>query len=138
MEENKECAEVLPSWNLSDLYASDNDPKIEADLHKGAELAQQFIANWREIILSGRYQAEQLAQAMADYEQINVLLTLPSAYADLRFAVESKNETVGALSQHCSERISEIFTDLLFFELELGKITDDNWGKLKEAPSLAQ
>lgn len=138
MEENKECAEILPSWDLSDLYAGDNDPKIEADLHKGAELAKQFVANWREIIVSARYQAEQLAQAMADYEQINVLLTIPSAYAGLRFAVESKNEAVGALSQHCSEKISEIFTDLLFFELELGKINDENWDKLKDAPPLAQ
>ena len=138
MEENKDYSEILPSWNLSDLYSGDDDPKIEADLQKGADLAKQFIANWREIVISGCYQAEQLAKAMADYEQINVLLTLPSAYADLRFAIESKNEAVGALSQHCSESISAIFTDLLFFELELGKISDDNWDKLKEAPSLAQ
>ena len=71
MEENKDYSEILPSWNLSDLYSGDDDPKIESDLQKGADLAKQFIANWREIVISGHYQAEQLAKAMADYEQIN-------------------------------------------------------------------
>lgn len=138
MEENQEYSEVLPSWNLADLYSGDNDPQIEADLQKGGALAKQFVTNWRELIVSGSYQAEQLAQAMADYEQINTLLTLPASYADLRFAIESQNEVIGALSQHCSERISEIFTDLLFFELELGRISDDKWNQLKEDPALAQ
>lgn len=138
MEENKEHLEALPVWDLSDLYSGDNDPKIEADLQKGTELAEKFVADWRDIIVSGGYKVEQLVQAIADYEQINILLTLPAAYADLRFSVESKNEVIGALSQYCNEKISEIFTNLLFFELELGKITDDNWDKLKEAPQIAQ
>lgn len=138
MEDNKECLEMLPSWDLSGLYSGDSDPKIEADLQKGAQMADKFIADWRDIIVSGNYQAEQLAKAIADYEQINVTLTLPAAYADLRFAVESKNEIVGALTQHCNEKISEIFTNLLFFELELGKISDEAWNVLKEDSILAQ
>ncbi|MGM9998308.1 MAG: M3 family oligoendopeptidase [Candidatus Bruticola sp.] len=138
MEVNEHKFEVLPSWDLSDLYSSESDPKIEDDLCSGEELARKFIEKWRSLLISGQYTAEQLAQALDDYEQINVLLSLPSAYADLRFSVESQNEVVGALKQRCTEKVSAIFADLIFFELELGKIDDQHWHELKEAEGLAQ
>ncbi|MGM9991237.1 MAG: M3 family oligoendopeptidase [Candidatus Bruticola sp.] len=135
---NNHQEEILPNWDLYDLYSSESDPKLEADLRSGEDMAKAFIEKWRSLLISGQYTAEQLAQALNDYEQINVLLSLPSAYADLRFSVESQNETVGALKQRCTEKISSIFAELLFFELELGKIEDHRWDELKNAEVLAQ
>ena len=128
----------LPSWDLSDLYSCDDDPQIKADITRGAQLAQWFERNWHELLVRHIYTPLQLVQALQEYEQLNVVLAKPAAYTSLRFAIESQNTKLAALNQYCNEQISNILSNLIFFELELGKLSEAEWSRLQTVPQLMQ
>ncbi len=128
----------LPNWDLSDLYANYDDPRLEEDLHKGAELANAFSDRYRGRIESDKLTAEMLAAAMEDYIALNELLYKPESYASLLFSADTSKAEHGALMQKVQERISTISTGLIFFDLELGRISQEKWDELKDDPRLAE
>ncbi|MBQ7502324.1 M3 family oligoendopeptidase [bacterium] len=138
--ENKACAgaekEALPSWDLSDLYASCEDPKIKEDLQSCAEQAKRFDEKWRKKFTVGTYCVRDLNKALQEYEALEVSLSYPLAYAHLRSAVESQKQEVKVLEQFCREAAVEIESGLVFFELALSKISDSMWEKISKSQAL--
>jgi len=54
--------EVLPTWDLSDLYSSISDKKINADLKKIAKNCENFVENYQNKI--DKISAKNLLQAI--------------------------------------------------------------------------
>ncbi len=129
-------SENLPRWNLSSLYASLQDPRLESDLEAAPQRTAQFCERWRSLIVGAQYTPAQLAQALREYEELNIFLTLPSVYADLLFAADSGNPQLGAFSQRCNELLSRLSSQLLFMELSLSQVEDETWRQWQEAPEL--
>ncbi|MCR5661653.1 MAG: M3 family oligoendopeptidase [bacterium] len=128
--------EILPVWNLGDLYASVDDPRIEEDLQKCSEMADAFASKWKGHIQSEELTAADLAQVLKDYIDINLLAYKPDAYSDLLFASDTSNNQYGALMQKTTEAVSAISAKLIFFDLELGNITDAVWERIGLDPVL--
>ena len=77
----------LPTWDLSDLYAAPDDPRVTADLTQAEQTAKAF-AQVHTGKLATRSGAD-LAAAIAEYEQIQDMLGRVASYAQLLFAGDS-------------------------------------------------
>ena len=115
-------AETLPAWDLSDLYASLDDPKVIADLTQAEQSAKAF-GQARAGKLASLTGAD-LAAAIAEYERIQETLGRVGSYAQLLFAGDSTDPTIGRFYQTVNERLTAIGSDLIFFTLELNRLDD--------------
>ncbi len=115
-------ADELPVWDLSDLYASPDDPKVMADLTQAEQTAKAF-AQVQAGKLAQRSGAE-LAGAIGEYEQIQEVLGRVASYAQLLFAGNSNDPAIGRFYQTVNERVTTIGSELIFFTLELNRLDD--------------
>jgi oligoendopeptidase F len=122
-------------WDLSDLYAGPDDPRIEADLAQAQAAAQRFAERHRGGV--AKLSADALALALAELEALGELAARPASYAQLLFAADTAVPRHGALMQRVQERASEIRNTLVFFELEWVGLDDAAAGALLAAPALA-
>ncbi len=124
-----------PEWDLSDLYAGAEDPKIDADLAKAAEAAEVFESQ-----LKGQVkhltEAAMIA-ALTDYEAIWEKLSKIGTYPGLLSASDTYNETFKNLETKVETKITEIRNHLLFFELELFELDEAEWDNLVSHQKLA-
>ncbi len=107
-----------PRWDLSDLFTNIDDPRIEAALERAKERAEQFAGRYRGRIAPLDVTADELAAALAEFQDMHQEMAKPGNYAALLFAAEA-NEANGAFLQRVRERTTEAGLPLLFFELEL-------------------
>ncbi|WP_198371176.1 M3 family oligoendopeptidase [Roseomonas rosulenta] len=113
---------ALPVWDLSDLYAAPDDPRLAADLDRIEGEARAF-----EQRLSGRLAAtggDALAQAIAQYEAMWEGLGRVTSYAGLVFSGDAQDAANGRFYQTMQERVTTISSHLLFFSLELNRLED--------------
>jgi len=116
-------ANDLPTWDLSDLYAAPDSPKLSADL-SGADAAARAFKDRHSGKLASLKGGE-LAAAIGEYERIREILGRASSYAQLLFAADNANPVNGQFYQTMSERTTEIGSHLIFFTLELNRIDED-------------
>src|SRR5262245_52862332 len=109
-------------WDLSDLYAGPDDPRIEGDLATGLERAKRFAAAHRGRVAG--YSAAELAEILDDYETMQEPVARCGAYAGLLFAADTSVPRHGALLQRVQEQGSQIRSELLFFDLEWVAVED--------------
>jgi oligoendopeptidase F len=123
-------------WDLSDLYAGPDDPKLATDLATGLERAKRFAAAHRGKV--GAYSAAELAAVLDDYEAMQEPVARAGSYAGLLFAADTSVPRHGALLQHVTEQGSAIRSELLFFELEWVAVEDRAAEALLANPALAK
>ncbi len=128
--------EELPSWDLTDLYASPDDPRIDADFARAATQADTFEVRHKGHL--GVLDAAGLAEAIADYERIEEILGRLGSYAGLLFATDSTDPVRGRFYQSANERATVIGTHLLFFSLELNALDEAHVDALLDDAALAR
>ena len=121
-------------WNLSDLYESPDDPRIESELDESNAAARTFRERYRGKL--AELSAAELNDAVAELERIQSIATRVETYARLRQAADSSDQSRGALVQRVRERHTQIDTELLFFDLEWSELDDDVAERLLEDPAL--
>jgi oligoendopeptidase F len=127
------------AWDLGDLYAGLDDPKIDRDLDDAARRAAAFEAAYRgKIDAPGGPPAELFAEAMRELESLSEQMDRPIIYASLVHAARTDDPRHGALLARTRERRTEINKHLIFFDLEWVKVDDAAAKKLLEAPVLAR
>ena len=124
----------LPQWNLDDLYASPDSPQFKADMDQGAAEAAKFAKDYSGKLAS--LSGAELGKAIATYEQISDLLGRTGSYAQLYYVGDTTNSERSKFYGDVSNRITEISTQLLFFELELNQIEDESLKALMADKSL--
>jgi oligoendopeptidase F len=122
-------------WDLADLYAGPDDPRIDADLAQALESAQRFAEQHRGGV--GKLSADELARAVAALEAIGERAARPASYAQLLFSADTSAPRHGALLQRVQERGTEIRNALVFFELEWVGLDDGVARALLADPALA-
>ncbi len=125
---------TLPEWNLTDLYVSPDAPEFVADMAKGEAEAKAFAEKYRGKLaaLSGA----ELAEALRAYEALSDLLGRIGSYAQLHYVGDTTDAKRGKFYGDVNARLTEISTDLLFFELELNRIDDAALAKAMQVPAL--
>ncbi len=112
----------LPNWDLTDFYKSITDKKIAEDFKKAAELAKKFTKDYQGKLKN--ISAVNLAKAIKEYEKISELLGKISSFAYLNYATNLNSPKDTAFYQDSSEKINDIASLTVFFELEINQIED--------------
>ncbi|QDH25941.1 M3 family oligoendopeptidase [Neokomagataea tanensis] len=123
-----------PRWDLGDLYESPSDPQITDDFAALEQAAQQFGQAWKGKL--GDISPKALAGAFGDYERIEEGLGRIGSFAQLGFAAHTTDGAWGRFSQGVQERLTDISGHLLFFTLELNRLTDEQADMLLAAPEM--
>ncbi len=112
----------LPAWDLSDLYPRPDSPAVAHDLDAAEADARTFAAAHAGRL--ARASGRDLAAAIAAYERIEERLGRLASYAQLLFAGDSTDATIGQFYQTVNERVTAISSHLIFFTLELNRLDD--------------
>jgi len=124
------------TWDLGDLYAGPDDPRIEADLARALAAAQRFAERYRTRV--AELDAAALVAAIDELEAFEEPAYRAAAFAQLLFASDTSAPRHGALLQRVQERGTEIRNAVVFFELEWVAIDDARAAALFAAPVLAR
>ena len=119
---------MLPNWNLNDLYQSPQDAQLQSDINKLEIETSNFHSRYAAKI--NKLKAADLYKAISQYENIAELLGKIATYAYLYFVTDMTNSKTATFYQNISEKINDIYTNILFFPLELAKIGDMQLKKL--------
>ena len=94
------------TWDLGDLYAGPDDPRLEADLAGALDAAQRFAERHRSRVAG--LDAAELAAAIDELEAFEEPAYRAAAFAQLLFAADTSAPRHGALLQRVQERGTEI------------------------------
>src|SRR5262245_50024890 len=93
------------AWDLGDLYAGVDDPRIGADLEKALARARAFEAAYRGAIdVPGGPPPERLLRALEELEALSELMDKPAVYAGLVHAAKTDDPAHGALLARTREQ----------------------------------
>src|SRR6516165_6765220 len=127
---------ALPAWDLRDLYAGPDDPRIATDSQATDEAAKSFTTRYQGK-LAGLTGAA-LADAVSEYERLQEAMGRLMSYAQLLFSADSETPANAKFYQTISERVTTISTHTLFFTLELNRIGEAELAEKLRDPALAR
>jgi len=124
-------------WDLSDLFSSHDDPRIEATLKSCRDRAEGFALRFRGKIsrLEG-LTAKELLEGLEELEEIEDALSRVANYSSLLYAANSLRPEYQDLEQRVEQRVTEVRNLLLFFELEWLDLDDEAVERLIHDPTL--
>ncbi len=135
MQNNETAAPDAPLWDLSDLFASPDDPRIRETLDLARASAEAFARNYRDRI--AELTPAQLWVALAEEEWIRQEAQKPAVYASLRFSADTSPRNGGFL-QAMREAHTAATLPLLFCDLELTRLPSERLTELAGDPALAK
>jgi oligoendopeptidase F len=116
------------AWDLSDLYESGDDPRLEADVAEAEQASAAFRERYYRKV--AELDAAGVAEAIEERERIESIFTRAIYYAHLWFATDMADAPRGALVARLTEAGAALDTQLLFFGLELAELEDEAAEKL--------
>ncbi len=117
----------LPEWNLADLYAGPESPKLKTDLEtseRAADAMQERYAGKLATLLDGGKGGTALAQTVREFEALNDIMGRIVSYASLLYAADTSDPKRQKFFGDIQEKITAISSKLLFFPLELNRLDD--------------
>jgi oligoendopeptidase F len=116
-----------PLWDLSDLYGSRQDPRIEADLDKARALVGELNALQGQLVAARSDPAvlgERLDRAVSRYEQASDLLGALGAYAFLAASTDRNDAGAQGFEATVREKITVIATPTVWVTLEINQLEE--------------
>ncbi len=125
-------ASELPEWDFSGLYSGMDDAKVEQDFKQAEQDITQFENSYKgqlAQLLTGdnssvEQKAESLCDAVKQYEAMSDLLGGIISYAYLIYAQLATDPARIKFLGDVQERLTDLSTQTLFFELELNRIDE--------------
>jgi oligoendopeptidase F len=120
-------AEVLPEWNLGDLFAGRDDPKIAERLAKAAA-DNDALVKLKGAFVAARANADRLGMLLAEgirlYEAATNGLWTVGAYASLSASVARDDPAWAKFEADFRGKAAVIAAESLFFTLELNELEE--------------
>lgn len=123
------------AWDLSRFFSAPDAPEIDAALSDMTRSVQEFRKNYAGEIAT--LSPECLAVALTEMEGLQEELLKPQVYAQLLFTLDSSDPRYQILYQKTSEFGNKASRELLFFELELINLPDEQFALLENASCLS-
>ena len=125
-------------WDLGDLFASYDDPRIETTLTDCHKRAQAFAQQYRgTIAVAGGPGPEHLLDAIQELEGVEGELKRVIVFADLLYASDTARPECRDLKERVELAATEISNLVLFFDLEWMDLSDEAAARLLDHPTLA-
>ena len=122
-------------WNLSDLFASPDDPQIEATLARELEHAKAFEAQYRGKVAT--LEPKPFAAMMRELAEYEESAVKPEVYAYMLHSQDTQDHAAGRLLARVREASAERGRHMVFFSLELADVSDEQAAKLFGDPESA-
>lgn len=122
------------AWDLSDLYESAEDPRLEKDIEAALEEAKAFRRRHHGKVAA--LDAKGLGAAVSELEELASRVQRAFAFARLIYSTDTSDEARGALLQKLQERATALQTELLFFELEWINLDDEKAERILADPAV--
>jgi len=119
-------------WDLSDLFKSPDDPKIEATLAETLQRARDFESKYKGKVAT--IDPKPFAALMRELETYEDESLRPEVYAYMLHSENTEDPAAGRLLARVREASAERGSHLVFFSLELAQITDEQAAKLNADP----
>ena len=124
------------AWELGDLYAGPDDPRLEADIAQALADASSFRERYHGRVAD--LDAPGLAEAVAELERIQSVFVRAESFAFLLFSTDTADPVRGALLQRVEEQSTALATEVLFFGLEWVAVDDTRAAGLLADPAVAR
>ena len=124
----------LPAWNLSDLYLSVEDAKINTDLEKYRKFCKNFARKYKGKL--GTLNGDDFAKALKSYEKHSSLAGKIGGFAYLNMVTQMKNQQAVAFYQSINEKLTDYSKPLVFLSLEINSLPQEKiseWFKNKNS-----
>ena len=115
-------------WKLTDLFASPEDPKIEATIARDLQHATDFEARYKGKV--AMLDPEPFAAMMRELAALEESAILPEVYAYMLHSENTQDHAAGRLLARIREASAERGAHMVFFPLELAQVTDEHAEKL--------
>src|SRR5690606_4732006 len=114
-----------PVWELSDLYASREDPRIAVDLERASVLVER-MNGWqgRLAVLSGVELGRALDEVIGLYEQAADVMGGLGAYAFLAASTNREDTAAQAFEADVREKLTVIATPTVWLTLEINALDE--------------
>jgi oligoendopeptidase F len=122
-------------WDLSDLFASPDDPRIEQTLAREMERAKSFETKYKGKVAT--LEPPEFAGMMRELEDYEKSAAKPEVFAHMLHSENTQDHAAGRLLARVREAGAERSSQLVFFALELAQITDEHATKLFADPESA-
>jgi oligoendopeptidase F len=123
-------------WDLDELYASPDDPRIEDDLAEAQRFAEGFEARYRGRL--GRLPPAEFLAMMTALEAALEAGARPALYAQLKHSQDTGDQAAGRLLGRIGEAGAQRGGHLVFFSLELAALDDEVVERLAAAPETSR
>lgn len=123
-------------WDLSDFYSDINDPLIETDIQEIEKLTEEFYQNVKGKLEDPLLTTKQLLEWFKEYEKVSEKTFYLELFAELLLRTNNLDDDVKAFYSKIDEFKVRIQQKLLFFNLELNKISDNKFEEFIKAPEL--
>ncbi len=125
-------------WELADLYAGPDDPRLTEDLQAARRRAETFEQTYRgKVVALLPNQAGMLRDAVRELEALYEQMDRPLVYAMLLHSARTDDPPRGALLSRTQEERTQINKHLIFFDLEWVALADETARALTAQPALA-
>jgi oligoendopeptidase F len=122
--EDKDALGNMPQWDLSDLYKGPDDPQIQLDLKAAAAEATRIKATYQGRLAELAKDGDKLIHPVKDYEKLSDLAGKLGSFSGLYYVLNQTDPARAKFNADVSEALTKLYTDLIFFELELNQIDD--------------
>ena len=126
---------ALPEWNLADLYPAPDSPLLRQDLERADRDTKDFAGKWRGRLAG--LPGGDLAAAIAEYEALSDLVGRIGSYATLYYVGDTTDAARQKFYGDINQKLNDLTTRLIFFELELNRIDDKRLEEALQTPALA-
>jgi oligoendopeptidase F len=128
----------MPEWNLEDLYRSPDAREIERDLASARNQASRLKEAYQGRIAEIAADGARLGEAVVSYEALSDLTGRLGSYAGLLYAGNQSDPQRAKFYGDINEKLTNISSDLIFFELEINQIPEVTLETALRHPSLAR
>ncbi len=128
----------LPEWNLADLYSAPDSEEVRRDLEEGAAEAKRLKETYQGKLSDTAKSGAGLAKVVKTYEALADRLGRLGSYAGLRYAANQADPERAKFYGDVNEKLTAMWTDLLFLELELNQIDEAVLEAALEHPELSR
>src|ERR1041385_7425272 len=123
-------------WRLEELYSSPDDPGIARRLAEALDFAREFEQTYKGRI--AQLEPPEFASMMDDLGDSYIRSSRPALYASLLHTLDTRDHAAGRLVMRNREAAAERGRHLVFFDLEIAQLSDEQCARLFADPSAAR
>ena len=112
---------ALPEWDLTDLYASKESLDFKKEISQLELKVIHFCKNYKGKL--SKISSKKIEEVIVEYEGIEEILNKIKSFCYLLYCTQQTNDEISVFYQKTTEDLVRIESKILFFGLELNKIS---------------